>query len=285
MTYEYELYIIIEERVKEKGCESVDFNKDLMIKNISFILSEKGKKIGELEEEAGVSVGYISRTAKDSKSKPGIDFVVKVADALNISIDTLLSIDLAELTPTEKYLISFLEKLKRDTQEDKLDWIRESAASLNRLDTDMDGYVEHPLFSLETFYEEGEAEYPEQVTRVVMTSKHFDCRTAIQGDCFNLRMKNGATLYVMNICKSVHWVNDPEAYAKEIWMCQYGKKQFLCDNSSGSPLSPLVEELYSALLVSSNHPKINRDLKDIIDSFMLDDLGQNDYDDEELPFN
>lgn len=258
-----------------------EFNKDLMIKNISFMLSEFGKKIGELEAEAGVSAGYISRTAKDTKSKPGIDFVVKVAEALKTSVDTLINVDLSELTPTERYLISFLEKLKQDTLEDKLDWIRESAASLNRMETDMNGYVEHPLFSLETFYEEGECEYPEEVTRVVMISKHFDCRTAIEGDCFNLRMKNGATLYVMNICKSVHRINDPSAYAKEIWISQYGKNQFLCDNSPNSSLAFLVEDLYSTLLIRSNHPKISRDLKQVIDSFMVDDLGQ---DDEEMPF-
>lgn len=263
---------------------SSEFNKDLMLKNISFMLSEFGKKIGELEAEAGVSAGYISRTAKDAKSKPGIDFVVKVAEALKTSVDTLINVDLSELTPTERYLIAFLEKLKQDTLEDKLDWVRESADFLNRMETDMNGYVEHPLFSLETFYEESECEYPEQVTRVVMTSKRFDCHTAIEGDCFNLRMKNGATLYIMNICKNVHRVNDMSAFAKEVWMNQYGKTQFLCDNAPNSSLAFLVEDLYSTLLIRSNHPRISRDLKAVIDSYMIDDLGQND-DDDEIPFN
>ena len=93
---------------------SVEFNKQLMLDNISFMLKEFGKKIGELEAEAGVSPGYISRTSKDDKAKPGIDFIVKVAEALNTSVDTLLNIDLSGLTPTERYLISFLEKLKSE---------------------------------------------------------------------------------------------------------------------------------------------------------------------------
>lgn len=125
---------------------SEEFNKQLMLENISFILKESGKKIGELETEADVSPGYISRTSKDKKAKPGIDFVVKTAESLNISVDTLLNIDLAGLTPTERYLISFIEKLKRDTADDKLDWIRSSADSLKRMDCDANGFVP-PLFS------------------------------------------------------------------------------------------------------------------------------------------
>lgn len=263
---------------------SREFNKDLMIKNISLMLTEMCKKIGELEAEVGVSAGYISRTAKDPKSKPGIDFVVKVAEALNTSMDTLLNVDLGELTPTERYLISFLEKLKNDTLTDKLDWVRESAASLNRMETDINGYVDHPLFSLETFYEQSMGEYPEEVTRVVMLSKRFDCHTVIEGDCFNLKMNNGAILYVMSIVKSVRRVGDMNAYAKEIWMSQYGKKRFLCDNSDDSVLAPLVEELYSILKENSKHPKIDKDLKAVIDLFMAGEI-EDEVCDEELPFN
>ena len=48
-----------------------EFNKKIMLDNISFLLNESGKKIGELETEAGVSTGYISRISKDEKTKLG----------------------------------------------------------------------------------------------------------------------------------------------------------------------------------------------------------------------
>ena len=51
---------------------SVEFNKQLMLDNISFLLKEFGKKIGELEAEAGVSPGYISRISKDGPSRVSI---------------------------------------------------------------------------------------------------------------------------------------------------------------------------------------------------------------------
>lgn len=262
----------------------IEFNKKLMLDNISFLLKEFGKKIGELEAEAGVSPGYISRATKEGGTKPGIDFIINVAEALNTSIDTLIGVDLSALTPTERYLISFMEKLKRDTIEDKLDWVRDSADSLNRMDTDCNGYVAHPLFSLETFYEKSECEYPEEVTRVVFTSNAFDVHTSIADDCFTLRLKNGAFLYLMNFCKSVYHASDTDAFGIEIWMYKSDVgAQFMCGNRDNSPLAALVDDLYATVKESSKHPKIKKGLQSAIDAFMLDDLEDDDSS-SDLPF-
>lgn len=259
-----------------------EFNKQLMLDNISFFLKEFGKKIGELETGAGVSPGYISRISKESNTKPGIEFIMKVADSLNTSIDTLLNVDLAEMTPTERYLVSFLEKLNKDTLEDKLDWNRESADRLNRAETDINGNPDHPLLSYETFYEESECEYPDEVSRVVFVSNAFDCRTYVNGDCFNLRLKNGSILYFMNISKSVHKVNDPDAFAKEIWMYTPGTgANFLCSNRATSPLAALVDNLYTTVSERMKNPRIKQELQYVIDSFMKDDVSD---DDEALLF-
>lgn len=260
------------------------FNKKLVFDNISFMVKELGKKIGELESEAGVSPGYISRTSKDEKTKPGIDFILKVAEALGTSIDTLVYVDLAGVTPTERYLISFIDKLKSDTLQDKLEWERISAGSLNRLEPDGNGHISHPLFSYETFYEEGPLDYPEEVSRVVFPSNTFDCHTYICGDCFSLCMKNGAVLHLMNISKSVHRVNDTDAYAKEVWMTKPTVgAQFLCSNQDASPLAKMVDSLYSVVKEASKHPKIKRDLQYVIDAFMQDDLSD-DPSEDDLPF-
>lgn len=258
-----------------------EFNKNLFFDNISFKLKETGKKIGELENEAGVSPGYISRTSKDGNTKPGIDFIMKVADALNISIDTLLKVDLTKLTPTELYLIAFLEKLLKDTATDKLDWKTETADYLNnRLETDINGYCYHPLFSYETFYEESETEYPDQVSRIVFPSNSFGVHTWINGDCFNLKMKNNTVLYFMNICKNVRHVRD-EAYAKELWICQKDViNQYLCSSNDTSKISSLVEVLYSAVAENAKHPKVHKNIKNVIDAFMVGDIN----DDEDIPF-
>ena len=152
---------------------SGEFNIQIMLDNIYFLLEKSGKKIGELEGEAGVSAGYISRISKDGNTKPGIEFIMKVADSFNVCLDTLLKVELAKMTPTERYLAFFFEKLIKDTLEDKLDWDKESADQLNRLESDINGYSDHPLFNYETFFEEDENGYPLEVSRVVFNSHSY----------------------------------------------------------------------------------------------------------------
>jgi transcriptional regulator with XRE-family HTH domain/frataxin-like iron-binding protein CyaY len=259
-----------------------EFNKQLMLDNISYLLKESGKKIGELETEAGVSPGYISRISKEGNTKPGIEFIINVADSLNISIDTLLNVDYAGMTSNERYLLSFLEKLNRDTLGDKLDWNCETADKLNRAETDINGYIDHPLLSYEMFYEEGETEYPEEVSRVVFVSKSFDCKTSIHGDCYNLRLKNRSILYLMNISKSVYKINDTDAFAKEIWMYTPDTgTHFICRNNVISPLADLVDELYTTVSERMKHPRIKRELQYVIDAFMKDDVSD---DEDTMPF-
>ncbi len=261
---------------------SIEFNKQLMFENIAFLVRERGLKIGELETAVGVSPGYISRTSKEGGPTPGVEFVVNIANELKISVDTLIYAHMAELTPTERYIISFIEKLDRDTNADRLDWSRESAGSLNRMETDINGNPSHPLFSFETFYEQTDSEYPEQISEVRFVSHSFDVHTYIAGDCFNLRLKNDALLYLMDISKSVYRGDDRDAFAKEVWLYQTGiGLQYLCCNRDAAPIGQLVESLYTAVSENSKHPKIKPGLQYVIDAYMKDDVSD---DEDNLPF-
>lgn len=263
---------------------SIEFNKKLMLDNITFMLKKLGKKIGELEDEAGVSTGYISRLSKEeANTKPGIDFVVNVAKSLKISVDTLVNVDLSSLSPTECYLISFIEKLKNDTVDDKLYWNIETAEYLNGLDCN-NSVNEHPLFGRERFLEEDTDGNVSEVVRIVFVSRSFGCNTFIDGECFNLKLKNGTVLYVMNVCKSIHYKNDKSAHAKEIWIKPYNEPlEFLCSTKSDFEISSLIEELYETLVEYSKHPRVKRGVQNAIDAFMRDDL-EDDDDFNDLPF-
>ena len=164
-----------------------------------------------------------------------------------------------------------------------MDWNRETAFNLNRMEADINGWVYHPLFAEETFYEETECEYPEEVTRIVFNSKTFGPHTYICGDCFNLRLKNGTTLYLMDIEKSVHRTGDMTAYAKEAWMSVPHKGcQLLVASQDDTPVAPLLEVLFSVVKERMEHPKVNNDVMYAIDSFMKDDIEDDDTD--EFPF-
>lgn len=266
-----------------------DFNRNLFFDNISYLIKKHDLKIGEIESGAGVSAGYISRASKDEKSKPGIEFVMKVAELLNISVDALLRSDLTNATPTEKYLVSFLGKLNNDTIEDKLAWGREPKGELNRLEADMRGDTEHPLFRLRKFDESNDYDDSVgEVTRVVFTSHNYDCRTSIYKDCYYLRMKNETFLHLMNICQTYAPLNDPDNLAIEIWMTSQGiAPQFLCDNKGEPAISRMIDGLYTSVNENMRHPKINKNLQYVIDAFMENDDLEDDpptFDSEDIPF-
>ena len=264
--------------------EYKNFNKTLCFSNIRELLRKNPDvKIGQIEKEAGIRLGYMSRLEKEGNtSEPSVEFIVSAAKMLKVSIDTLISVDLTGLTPTEQYLVGFFDKLKSDTLKDKLDWIRETAFNLNRMEPNFNGYVEHPLFAEETFFEESECEYPDEVTRIVFNSKTFGPRTYICGDCFNLRLKNGTTLYLMDIEKSVHRTGDMSAYAKEAWMYVPGKGcQLLVASQDETPVAPLLETMFATVKERMEHPKINNEVMFAIDSFMNDDLSD---DEDEFTF-
>ena len=262
-----------------------DFNKSRFFDNISYLIKKHDLKIGEIENSAGVSAGYISRASKDEKSKPGIEFVMKVAELLHVSVDVLLQVDLTSVTPTEKYLISFLDKLNRDTMNDSLDWHRETKAELNRVDWDRNGNASHPLFSVQAFDESNEYdETAGETVRAVFVSHNFDCRTVIYNDCYNLRLKNGTLLYIMNICKTYSSTAAPNTFAIEIWMHSPDEcPQFLCDNKGVSAISHFIECLYTSVSENMRHPKINKDLQYVIDAFMHNDI-EDDPSVDDIPF-
>lgn len=99
------------------------FDKKRCLDNIYFLAKQKGKKIGELEELAGVSTGYLSRANKeDSTSKLTIDLIVAIAQALAVSVDKLVSYDLSGLSPNERRIVEFIEKLEKDTMNGDISW-------------------------------------------------------------------------------------------------------------------------------------------------------------------
>lgn len=274
-------------------CEELDairnqhknFNKTICFSNIRELLKDNSDvKIGQIEKEAGIRLGYMSRLEKgDNAAEPSVEFIVTAAKLLNVSVDTLISMDLANLTSTEKYLVSFIEKLKSDTIQEKIYWNVETQFDLDRQLVDCNGESTHPLFSLETYYRQSECEYPDEVTDNVYVSKTFGPNTSINGDCYNLRLKNGSTFYLMNIVKDVHRVGDNSAFVKEAVMyVPRGRTQVLATTQDEYPIGQLLEELYSTIKERMKHPQVNNDVMTAIDAFMKDDLE--DDPEEPLPF-
>ena len=165
----------------------IEFDKLQFAKNVSCLLKDKGIKIGDYEKSVGVSAGYLSRVSKDDAIKPNIDFIVRTANLLDVSIDTLLEADLSDLSSTELLFLSFLHKLQSDTIGEQLEWKRESADVLNSIETYGGGGSRHPLFY---GFQTGTTEdplYPEPVFTGLasFSSNALGLNTVIDDDCFS----------------------------------------------------------------------------------------------------
>ena len=250
------------------------FNKGICLSNIRYLLSKNPeRKIGQIEREANVQLGYMSRLEKqDNSSDPSVEFVVSAARTFGVSVDSLIGIDMQKLTPAERYTLSFMDKLKKDTLEDKLDWNIEPEDVLNYPHRDKNGNPTHPLLSVESFYEEDEMGEG-FIERVTFLSKTYGPRVVFSGESYNLDLKDGTKFYLMSIEKSYHKRGDSSAYAKEAWMYSpVTGKQFLFSSKDGTELSEIADPLYELIQTRSMHPKLNKDIKAAMDAFLSDDL-------------
>lgn len=257
-----------------------NFDKTICFSNIRELLKrDPNVKIGQIEKEAGIRLGYLSRLEKETNTaEPSMEFIVTAAKLLDVSIDTLVSINLSGLTPHEQYLVKFFDKLKANTIADKLDWKTERPDVLKDVYI-FQGESEHPLFNpIGSSYTEG--------SRCIFQSKSFGDNTLIRDDCYNLRLKNGTTLYLMNIEKAACKANDPDANAIEAWIwVPYKSVSVLFTSRDASPIAHILEDLYRTVRSQMDHPRINKDAMYAIEAFMKDDLEDDKTNDEDdIPF-
>ncbi len=240
-----------------------NFDKYLLFRNIRELLKSSDVKLGQIEREAGCQAGYMSRLEKGrSTTDPSVEFVVTAAKLLKVPVDLLLFGHIAELSSTEMYIISFLEKLIKDTDADKLEWVTQSAY-------EVENSYNHPLYTLERIPSDDEREG--SFEGLVFCSHSFGVNTGIHGPCSFLKLKQDAVLYLMDISSGAET-------AKEIWMVNPGKKPaYLCSTTGRVEITARVEELSDAVTAYGEGPQVREDIREIIDAFM--DMGA----DIELP--
>lgn len=246
------------------------FDKRICLSNIYALARERNIKIGDLEKDGGMSAGYLSRLSKDdNNSIPSIEFIAAVAEQLGVSIDALISRDFTQITPTESYLLKFLEKLVSDTDSDKLYWTKQTAQYLNTMEADeYGGSLDHPLFFID--WERGETE-PQYWSR-------FDGERKVEDDCFVLQMTGHESLYLMCTTDSIG------SSAYELYLVQRGAVHPLCQSKDSTKLfSDPLNTLYFSAAESCKHPKLNPTVTSVIDKFMSNSLDDDD-DSDGLPF-
>lgn len=100
-----------------------NIDKDLLMRNISFLVRENGIKMSDLEDLLELSAGYISRTLKPgSEKKLSSEHLWKISRIFDVDLEILLTYDMAYMGTQEGKLLTFLTKLKMDVISDNLQW-------------------------------------------------------------------------------------------------------------------------------------------------------------------
>lgn len=237
----------------------------IFCKNLRFFANKKGLKLGELEKSSGTSIGYISRLSKDEKMgiSPVVGLAITAAKEFNVTIDSLLFLDFSSMTTNEIYISSFLSKLITDTRDEKLIWTKEEVKLFDNYQ-----YKNiHPLFELER---------TSGIKEEYVYHSHFNMNYTINGDCFYVKMLNGKTVYLMNV-KSAD-ITKPESILFELYFVEPDRSDSplswivypICFIDDKSLLNNLGLDLYKTARISSQHMKLDKNVKSIIDGFMQD---------------
>lgn len=104
----------------------MDKAMQLIIKNIYTLADSQHIPIKDVEKNAGLSVGYLSRLKRDEEggNKLPVGTLKKIADILNVALDTLLFTDIATVNVEGVEIIKFLDRLSADTAQGILGWRR-----------------------------------------------------------------------------------------------------------------------------------------------------------------
>lgn len=100
---------------------------EILLQNIDALRQERGlKKMGDFEANiVGVSAGYFSRLRNTPDVFPSVDVLSKLAELFGVSIDVLINIDIRTMGRNSRLIQNFIDKLKTDTIQGKVNWTEE----------------------------------------------------------------------------------------------------------------------------------------------------------------
>lgn len=122
----------------------------LCINNLYTLSKQKNIKIRALETSCGVSVGYLARLRQDVRHPlPGLDFLVRAAALLEMTVDSLLYFDFQLSSETDRRLEAFISRLTLNTLRETLRWDADHACVPDPVILDGVDFPSHPLLGLD----------------------------------------------------------------------------------------------------------------------------------------
>lgn len=270
-----------------------NFDKGVCFANIRSLLKDGDVKIGQIEREAGVRLGYMARLEKpDNTSEPTMEFVLSAAKMLGVSVDFLVSAKINEITPNETYILKFIKSILKDTSEGTICWKRETAKLLNKEHNDYETNERpHPLF----VYSEESRDGQGNPCIAYYGSAFFpENRVSVAGNAFNAELpRTSNRLYVVP-CLIYEDDSDKGKPCYEMYIVDYNNEAVpICSSLlTCDTVSDAIKDMYFSILEASSHIQITDKARSVLDAYMgikpaADSVFMNipDGDDGELPFN
>lgn len=251
-----------------------NFNKQNCFANIRALLKENPDiKIGMIEKEAGIRLGYMARLEKaDNTSEPSMEFIASAAKLLGTTVDMLISGKIDGLNGNERFVLKFLDTLITDTLSGDMSWEKESPKELENTPY-VDGKPQHILMKHSEYIEIGESGYPEVVMeRAEFNSLFFNdkMRIDMQGNVYHVELpKTDTTVYVAHIKHENGQSFSDEQY--EVQILQDGNLTGLCGScQSTEEIKEQIIKLYKTIEEMNSCLGLNDSLKNTLGFYMND---------------
>ena len=249
-----------------------NFKRAQFLKNFRIYLGKGNVKIGDIEREAGVTAGYVSRLESGKISAdPSVEFVLTAAKMLGLSVEQLVNEVYAELSPTEEYISRVLSNMIEDTKQDVLVWNTETEWELLGLEADCQGDTGHPLFT---------AAFSEDNNGYHMDGTKYNSRfTRMDGTmpagCFyhTTLPSTKSKIYLTKIREDVFGRDN---VVLEMYMVDEHDhvKPVCADDKCCDHIKNKMGTLYKEIEMAASHLHIDDSVRNVFDMYM-----------EELPFN
>ena len=198
----------------------MEFDKTIFMNNITYLLKRRNIKIGDLENKIGVSKGYISRINKKSDGvAAGVDIVYKIALALEVSVDVLISVDLQTVDDNEVYLLNLLKSFQKKTENREVFWNKIDLRTIGSMLAGKE-YTDIPM--LHTHPDDRNERYDdyEYISRKIYVSSFLGTGLDLGNDndevgpWFSMKIDDLNTVYITDVMKYSY-----EGNRRRFWKC------------------------------------------------------------------
>lgn len=244
----------------------MEYDKKILSANINFLLKEKDKRAIDLDEAIHKSAGYSAKIfGDDNPTNPSIDTVVDAAIFLGTSITSLLFSNFASMSPSEKFVSSFVSKLTNQTASGELSWDQQSKQEIENTPIDaLTKTVYHPLLTAEIVGNELKTAYYSLFEPGV--------RYALNSNVYIMKLTEYTSFYLSRITYAdeddIPFGGDPNIY--ELYLVNGNTASPICSSCmKGNELfAQQLKELYSLVSETFTHVKLSEATKSILNSFI-----------------